>query len=204
MNNSLALASRDIPLYLDPEETKELQTWEEWITYYLQLSEASNAFSWHKADFLSQLYDKFGGESLEKFAADVGEPRSTVVNYVRVSRAFPPDKRVPHLSFTHHYQASFADSYDEAKKEFVTDSRFQIIEGAADRNISTRELKEEIKEAKEENTAGAILPICEYCKKDTLGAIKYVLFAPNTGKESVRFMLHPECVEEIVKFIKER
>jgi len=191
---------QDYPLYLNDDAVRDLVTWEDWVTTYLQLNEATNSVSWLKADFLFKLFERFGGESLEKFASDVGEPRSTVANYVRVSRAFPPETRVGHLSFTHHYQASFTDSYDETKKEFATDKRFEVIEDAASRNISTRQLKDEILESKERPAQAPAT--CDLCKKEAKEYQKYVFFSPGTGQESDKYTFHAKCYKEIQNFIK--
>lgn len=202
--NLITKLHQDYPLYLDDEAVRGLETWEDWVTTYLQLNEATNSVSWLKADFLSKLYKKFGGSSLEKFASDVGEPRSTVTNYVRVSRAFPPDTRVPHLSFTHHYQASFTDSYNETKKEFATNKRFEVIEDAADRNISTRQLKDEILEKKDKGMVKKEKIACDFCKKETNKYRNYVFFAPGTGEEANKFKFHKNCYGKILKYIKEQ
>ncbi len=198
--NLITKLHQDFPLYLDDDAVRDLVTWEDWVTTYLQLNEANNSVSWLKADFLSKLYEKFGGGSLEKFASDVGEPRSTVANYVRTSQAFPPKARIHHVSFTHHYQASFSDSYDESKKEFATDTRFKVVEDAADRKISTRQLKDEILEAKDRPQQKAVT--CDLCKKDTEEYQKYVFFAPGTGGKADKYTLHKKCYEEIREFIK--
>jgi len=198
--NLVTRLHQDYPLYLDDDAVRDLITWEDWVTTYLQLNEATNSVSWLKADFLVKLYEKFGGGSLEKFASDVGEPRSTVTNYVRASRAFPPGARVPHLSFTHHYQASFADSYDESKKEFATDTRFKVIENAADRKISTRQLKDEILESKERPSQ--VSTSCDLCKKKTTSYQKFVFFAPGTGQEADKYTFHKKCYARVQKFIK--
>ena len=201
--NLIARLHQDYPLYLDDEAVKGLETWEDWITTYLQLNEATNSVSWIKADFLMRLFEKFGGDSLEKFASDVNEPRSTVANYVRVSRAFPPETRIPHMSFTHHYQASFVDSYDENKKEFATDKRFEVIEEAAARNISTRQLKDEIQETKEKDKTPQTKVICDFCKKETSRYQRYVFFAPGSRKEADKFKFHEDCYKRILKYIEE-
>lgn len=196
------MVNRENPLGLDPKIASQLDTWEEWISYYLQLGEASNSVSWIKADLLNELEKKFGGESIEKFATDVNEPRSTVTNYIRTARAFPIETRVPHLSFTHHYQASFADSYDENKKEFATNTRFDLIEKAASDNISTRQLKDRIHEQKEANKEDAAPPTCELCKKDTKGVREYCIYSPGLGKQSVRILLHEMCLTKVLEIIK--
>ena len=204
--NLITRLHQDYPLYLDDEAVKGLETWEDWITTYLQLNEATNSVSWLKADFLLKLFEKFGGESLEKFATDVNEPRSTVANYVRVARAFPPETRVPHMSFTHHYQASFADSYDESKKEFASNKRFEIIEDAATRNISTRQLQDEIQEVKEKEKGNVpqVAERCDFCKRQAKEYRRYVFFSPGSGEEAEKFKMHQTCYRELLKYIHDK
>ncbi len=200
--NLITRLHQDYPLYLDNEAVKGLETWEDWITTYLQLNEATNSVSWLKADFLVKLFEKFGGESIERFASDVHEPRSTVTNYVRVSRAFPPGTRVPHLSFTHHYQVSWIDSYDESKKEFATNKRFEMIEEIASRNISTRQLHDEILEAKNKSKVQKEKIICNLCKIETMEYCKYIFYAPGTGEEADKYIFHKKCYKKIQEFIE--
>lgn len=198
---ALALPT-EVPISLDKETKKNLVNWEDFVSYYLQLSEAANSFSWIKADVLLALAEKFGDQSLEKISSDIGEPASTVVGYVRVARAFPADKRDPMVTFSHHYQASFADSYNEKGGDFSGEERFKWIEKVAETNMSTRSLREEISEAKEEKQLGhPIEDLCALCHKNGVDVEKYVFFKPGTGKPGDKFKFHALCYMKIIKFI---
>ncbi len=198
-NNSLAIVNQDIPVALDQSEIAKLQAWEDWVTYYLQLGEASNSFSWYKADLLLALFQKFGGDSLDKFATDVKEPRSTVTNYVRTARAFPAEKRIPHLSFTHHFQASYADSYNEKTKEFEGENRYELLEKAADSNLSTRALQDEVKESKKDDYHE--IKTCEFSGVSSQKVGRFVFYSPELGLTE-KFYLHPDAFKEIVSYIR--
>lgn len=199
-NDSLALVNQDIPVSLDPEIIANFSSWEDWVTYYLQLGEASNSFSWYKADLLLHLYKKFGEGSLDKFSTDVGESKSTVVNYVRTARAFPSEKRIPSLSFTHHFQASFADSYNEKDREFEGETRFEMIEKAADTQMSTRALQDEVKESKKEDYHEP--KTCDFTGITSDKVVRFVFYSPET-RLTEKFFLSPEAFKEIVTYIKD-
>jgi hypothetical protein len=201
MNTTSALVlPNEVPLSLDLETKNKLVNWEDFVGYYLQLTEAANSFSWIKADVLLALSEKFGDQSLEKVSTDIGEPRSTVVNYVRTARAFPPEKREASLSFSHHFQASFADSYDERKGEFSTDKRFDWVETALEKQLSTRDIRDEIQEQKE-RIEGHAVELCSMCGQNGHEVQKFVFFIPNSGKAGDKFKLHPKCYARLVQFI---
>jgi len=204
MSTSALVLPNEVPISLDDETKKNLVKWEDFVSYYLQLTEAANSFSWIKADVLLALAEKFGDQSLEKVSTDIGEPRSTVVNYVRTARAFTADKREPSVSFSHHFQASFADSYDEHKGIFTSEKRFDWVEKAANENLSTRSIRDEIQEEKQK-TAGGVLLVekCDMCRQPDGQLEKHVFFVPNSGKAGDKFKLHQKCYEKLLKFIAE-
>lgn len=198
-DNSLATINQDIPISLDKNEIAKLQGWEDWITYYLQLGEASNSFSWYKADLLLALFGKFGEGSLDKFASDVKEPKSTVINYVRTARAFPPEKRIAHLSFTHHFQASYADSFNEKTKEFEGEERYELLAKAADSGLSTRALQDEVKESKK--TDYKEIKTCEFSGVSSEKVGRFIFYSPELHLAE-KFYLHPDAFKEIVNYIR--
>ena len=204
MNKPAQLVKQnEYPMGLSESLASKLETWEDHVSYYVQLSEASNSFSWIKADILLHLANKFGESSIKKISNDIGEPASTVASYVRVSRAFPRESRYQNLSFSHHFQASFADSYDESKGEFITDDRFGWIERASDENLSTRRIRAEIQEEKEDkNKDASIVPTCDFCKIEGHTVQKYVFFCPTQRGVSVKKMLHPDCFQDVIDFIE--
>lgn len=202
MDNSLA-AIPEVPIFLSEDIKKNLQTWEDYISYYTQLTEVSNSYSWIKADLLVAMANKWGEASIEKFSHDLGESASTVEAYIRTSNAFPVTSRSSMMSFSHHYQASFADKYDNSKSEFQGDKRFDWIGKAEDEHLSTRELARRIQEHKEKNIdEEAIAPKCDYCKEDARNGVKFVFYARQARIPATDFFLHPDCANVVVELIK--
>lgn len=143
-----ALTPQEMPVGLDHNILNKLNDYEDYLSFYIQLEEASGAVAWLRADMLYQMVQQLGENSLNQLAQDLKQPRSTVINYVRVARAFPMEKRQAIVPFSAHFQASFADSYDEKSGTFKSDTRFQWVEKVAADGLSTRALQKEIKEQK--------------------------------------------------------
>lgn len=139
-----ALAPINNPLALDSSVLDNLESYDDFLSYYIQLDQTSSAFSWLKADLLLRMTQKLGDNSVRKLAEDIKQPASTIVNYTRTALAFPPEKREEGASFSIHFQASFADSLDEKTRGFEGEKRFEWLEKAIDENMSTRKLAEEI------------------------------------------------------------
>jgi len=127
---------------------EKLEKYEDYVSFYGQLEEATTAFSWVKADMLLQMTNKLGDASLASLSKDLKLPQSTVVNYIRTARAFPTDQREPIVPFTSHFQASFADSYDEKTKTFNGEQRFKLLGEAADKMMSVRDIMKSVHEIK--------------------------------------------------------
>lgn len=185
---------------LDPSLLSKVNTWEEYLSIFIQLNDITTTSSWLKSDLLLKLSQQFGESSLAEFAKQLKIPVSTVTNYVRVARAFPIEKRSTEASFTVHFVASFADEM-KSTGEFVGDKRTEFLEKAVVEQYSSRRLEEEIqKEKKLIKTGVDILP-CVHCK-GTTGEIKhYIFFSPRSKERGVTFELHPECFQDIVKII---
>ena len=84
------------------------------------------------------------------------KPRSTISNYTRASLAFPVEKRNHALSFSAHFQASYADSFDDKTQEFKTEERFRWLDKAADENLSTRQIQKQIQEEKTDEVSSPL------------------------------------------------
>ena len=132
------------PLALDSSVLDNLETYDDFLSFYIELDQTSSAFSWLKADLLLRMTQKLGDNSVRKLAEDIKQPASTIVNYTRTALAFPPEKREEGASFSIHFQASFADSLDDKTRQFEGEKRFDWLEKAIDDNMSTRRLAEEI------------------------------------------------------------
>jgi hypothetical protein len=91
---------------------------------------------------------KLGDQSITELSKAIKQPKSTVISYIRVAKAFPQDKREPILSFSAHYQASYADSFNDSTQEFEGEKRFEWINKAAEGQLSTREIAQGVQEEK--------------------------------------------------------
>lgn len=147
--NDNALTTIDSSLGLSPDIFSKLESYDDYVNFYIQLEEASSGFSWMKADLLLQMEQSMGEKSLREFSKEVKQPLSTITNYIRVSKAFEPEQRDLGASFSLHFQASFADSYNEDDKAFTSDKRFEWLEKAMDENMSTRQLASAIQKEKQ-------------------------------------------------------
>lgn len=191
----------DNPLGLSPEILGKLESYEDYLSFYIQLEQASTAFAWLKADLLFQMASKLGEKSIEQLARDINQPRSTVVNYVRTARAFPQEKRDLAASFSIHFRASFADSYDDKTGEFNGEERYKWVEKAIDEGMSTRVLGDAIQREKQRQELEVLVLPCSRCKKSD-GEIKpYLIYSPGSHLSGERFELHDSCYNELLNFI---
>lgn len=186
---------------LDEQVLSKLTSYEDYLSYYIQLNEATDAVSWVKADFLLYMLHKMGASSLLALSRDMKQPFGTVDNYIRTARAFPPEKRNEAMSFSHHFKASFADKYDEKTKTFLTDKRFEWVNRAQDERMSTRTLQANITEAKEKTENPDLGVSCSHCGKPNEKLQKWTMASPGTGKRIINLYLHEVCLVEILKFI---
>ena len=185
---------------IDKSVIDKLESFEDYLSVYIQLEEESSSFSWAKADLLYNLVLQHGEQSIESLATAISRPRSTISTYVRTARAFLPDKRIPSLPFTMHLEASFADSYDKAKKEFVGNSRFDWVAKAADGNWSARKLKAEIKSGKSPLENSNELFQCMKCGKMDGVVYEYILYRIGKSQDPIKFTLHEDCLNEILSW----
>ena len=186
---------------LDEQVLSKLSSYEDYLSYYIQLTEASDTVSWVKADFLVYMLKKMGANSLSALSRDLKQPFGTVDNYVRTARAFAPDKRNTAMSFSHHFKASFSDKYDEKTKTFLTNKRFDWINRAQDERMSSRTLQANISEEKEKTANPDLGVLCSHCGKPNDKLQKWTMASPQTGKRIINLYLHEVCFVEILKFI---
>jgi hypothetical protein len=179
-----------------------LETWGDYVAYYKRLDQIASAFSWAKAEVLLQLIEKFGEQSVEDFSRDIEQPRSTVINYVRTARAFPPDSRNENLSFSAHFQASFADSFDDKTGAFASDNRFRWLDKAEKENLSTRAIAEGIQLEKQKRELAVEIIPCDYCGLGDRETKLFVFYSPGAKREADKFMLHEDCYTEVITGIK--
>lgn len=191
----------NIPLQLSPEIIKGLETYEDFLSYYIQLSQASDIVLWQRADLLLIMKQKLGEKSVRELAKDIKIPASTIDNYTRTAKAFLSDQRDIAASFSLHMQASFADEYDTEQDIFLSDNRFGWLHKAQDERLSTRSLQDQIQRQKKKEESGLILVNCSHCGLNRGEVKPYVLYSPGQRKRAVRIELHEKCYIKILDYI---
>lgn len=188
-------------LALDTSILSKLETYDDFLSIYIQLEETSNSFYWLKADLLNEFVKKHGEKSLEALSRDIKKPRTTISNYSRLAKAFPPEERLPNASFTTHFIACFADSHDDKKDEFIGEKRFEWVKKAADEGWSTRRLQQEIQDKKllESNFAK---PQCAFCGTTDGEVGEYILYRTRVRKDPVKLRLHEDCCTSALGLIQ--
>lgn len=180
---------------------QKLETYEEYLSYYISLDEAATNVSWIKADLLVHMQNKLGDKSILALAKDVRQPYTTVVNYIRVARAFPPERRLPNVSFSHHYQASYADTYNEKERRFLTQTRFMWLARAADEQFSVRRLMDKVQMNKlQKENHSEIIP-CIKCNTMEILTRKYLFYSPGARKEGIQVFLCDNCFLKVADYI---
>jgi len=93
-----------IPKTIIPNDRVEtqLRSWEELISYGLELREKKDNIQWELGDIALQVGTVYGEDRLGEFAGQIGINKNTLRRYRVVSKAFPKENRLPFLSFTHH------------------------------------------------------------------------------------------------------
>lgn len=180
------------PSVLDYNILNQLENYEDYLSFYIQLEETSGIFSWLRADTLLQMSERLGDTSLNQLSKDIRQPRSTIVNYIRAAKAFPQDTRNPMATFSAHLEASFADSYDEKEGKFKTDNRFQWINKFTENGLSTRQLHREIQAEKPENVENENIKLKVTEIMRYLGATKDKALKGEEESKNVIFALHEQ------------
>jgi len=196
---TLSLSAERTPLLTLPAEVvKNLTTYEDHLSLYIQLEETSTSFSWLKADVLAHMEETCGQGAPLQLSSTVGVPPGTISNYIRVARAFPPEKRDPGASFSLHFQASFADKYNEKTGTFATETRFKWRDKSIDNNLSTRSLHKEIRRA-QIRAKEKVFP-CMLCG-NTEGTMQYALYAVLLDEKMQYFYLDKPCYKKLCQFL---
>lgn len=103
-----------------------------------------NALKWYRGDIAVKVVDKFQEAGLAELAELLSVNYSTLNEYRRVARAYPPDKRNFNQSWSNYLIASRSDSYDTNQNQFKTEERYDWLEQAEVNNWNTRRLAAEI------------------------------------------------------------
>lgn len=181
---------------LQPVNVNQLTTWEDHIAAWQSEEEKEKSAAWGKADILYSLWTKFGEDSIEKFATQIGYPRTTVHNYLKTAEAFPPAKRLPFVSFTHHMKVK---GVSEEKQTIY-------LEEAADNNWSVAKLGDKISEDKRREESDTGFLECYICWKSDEDVMPFTIFGRHTDRErlkSDKFDLHEGCYLVIKQLIEQ-
>lgn len=185
--------------YLEAQVINSLQTYDDFINAYIQIDQTANNVSWVKADLLSAMDLKLGDQSLRELSKELGENYSTLVSYIRVSRAFPIESRSENRSFSAHFQASMIDSFDG--KSFSGEKRFLILQKAEDENFSTRRIAEEVQKEKNINSVPSPAFNCQMCDKKQDEVVEYYIGRKWRHGYERKFNLHPSCFKKLMDII---
>ena len=187
------------------ELPQKLETWEDHIAAYQQAEEVTDAATWYKVDILYSLVQKFGEGSLKQFKEQVKvrEEVTTLREYVRTAQAFPPEKRIPAVSYEGHKQASYADTRKNG--QFIGENRFQILEQAANGGLASRAVRQLIQQQKlqqrKEEAKGTDPITCKRCGSSEPEVYKFIFYSPEI-KSAIEVWLHKDCFDDIVANIE--
>lgn len=200
MDANLPALVGDFKLGLDKSFFDKYKTFDEKQTLYADIKTFTAASSWMQADFFKYLWEESGDKTLNKFAGTVGEPSGTINNYIRTARAFSETERNPMLTFSHHFQASLADSYDSKTKQFQSKARYDWLDKAADQRLTTRQLNEQIIRTKRVKELKGATP-CYWCKISDENVIPFNFFNTQT-KHTDHLDFHDTCYRAMKYYAK--
>lgn len=204
MGDNLPALPVETSLALDPSISAQLQTPEDYKLFGQKFIAGQTALSWWLADLVADCRRKFDKDTAIELGTDLGLASSTIMSYIRVSKAFAPDQRIGTLSFSHHFTAAFADTYNDETGEFEGDNRFNFLEKALDQGLSTRELKAQIDHDKKLHELQRETIPCDWCSSDEGTIDPYTLFCsqqiPHRAPD--KFDFHNECYLDLMRTIK--
>ena len=94
----------------------DFKTIEEAGQEYAELITATRNITWTKADYVKDVFDKFGRGSLSALSQVSGETLDYLSRLNRLARQFPAEKRYPDVSVTIYLEALCWDKPQEALK----------------------------------------------------------------------------------------
>lgn len=201
MTNLPAVPSDQNSLALAPEFLNQLETREDYENAFTMVAERKNQMIWWEADLILNYYKKFHQQHLDVYRAGQLLDDSTVKYYLRTASAFPAEARIPTITFSHHYQASYADEWDSKTLTFKTEKRFFYAEQAADNGLSTRRLRTIMDQDKKKTEQNVTIIPCDHCL-GTEGEINhYMIYISKRGNTPITADLHPTCFDRVRDFI---
>ncbi|MEK7597583.1 MAG: hypothetical protein AAB441_02960 [Patescibacteria group bacterium] len=185
---------------IDPQIIPKLVTYEDYLLYYIQLSQTHDSVSWVKADLLVQMQRKLGKNSIVLLSKELKQPASTTSAYVRVAKAFPIERRDFMMSFTIHLKASYADDYDDTKGVFWGEERFYWLKKAADNNWKSRRLEAEILDNKVKKRTKSTYPCVKCGTKEKL-VRQYTMYPLGVTSKANKFYMDEDCFFQLLNYI---
>jgi hypothetical protein len=121
--------------YAQVETINEKINWEEAVSIGMELRNMKDNSQWDLGDLGARIDKDYGGDSLGKFANEIGINKKSMQQYRRVSLAFPKSKRIDLLSHRHHLILA------------AREDRNKWLKKAADNTWTVRQLQRELKMA---------------------------------------------------------
>ena len=118
-------------------DLREDLEYEEWVEIGEALTNQAKHIMWWLGDWWNYGDRKYG--ELASQALDFGIPYSTFSNAAYVSNKIPLERRVPELSWTHHFEVAYLED-DKSIDKFLLD--------AVKNEYSVRELRSNVKKFK--------------------------------------------------------
>ena len=118
-------------------DLKEDLEYEEWVEIGEALTNQAKHIMWWLGDWWNYGDRKYG--ELASQALDFGIPYSTFSNASYVAKKIPVERRVPELSWTHHFEVAYIDDTKEIDK---------LLKEAYEKKYSVRDLRSVVKKNK--------------------------------------------------------
>lgn len=196
---ALSLISSNSELSLPSEISQQLNSPEDYENAFQQVTEQKNTFIWWEADLIFDYWKKYL-KPLDVYRAGQLLSSNTVKYYLRTAAGFPPHTRIPAISFSHHYQATFADEWDSRTIEFKGERRFLYAENASDEGWSVRKLKEKMQDDEEKRAKNIEDFECAFCSDTKEQVFKYSTYRFGTPKMAPqKFYAHQSCLDTMMK-----
>ena len=118
------------------------RSWEEYVSVGIEAREQKDNSQWELGDLACGIEKDYGNDTIGKFANEIGVNKSTLKNYVQISKSF---RKVPRGTFSILSYSHFREIAPLEDKEYW-------LEQASDNDWSVEQLRIEIKNHKEQTT----------------------------------------------------
>lgn len=198
---------RNLPALITPTNTElslsqeflnSLQTPQDYEQAFQQVTEQKNQMIWWEADLILSYYKKYL-KPLDVYRAGQLMNDSTVKYYLRTAAGFPPESRIPNISFNHHYQATMADEFDSKSLQFKGERRYEYAGRSADEELSTRKLKEIIHDDEVGRPKKVEDLPCHWCHNNegiATSVLLYTIYRSGQKSTPTKLDLHEECFDK--------